>query len=176
MGNVDVKSHPYKGASDACLYEAVTENDLESIQFLLESGVDPNAYNPDTDWDCPLWDLQYAPDDESDCETRYEIAKLFFKYGANPNIMLEGETLFEHVTYKAYNEYEPGWQFRYLLQFYKLLVLYGGGGHSYAKPEFSEPLNHERADEYTIVFRRCEDGYHIEGHLLNPEGKEIGVL
>lgn len=176
MEKFDITKHPYKGASAACLYEAIENNDLESIQFLLENGVDPNACNPDSADFCPLWDLQYPPDDESDCETRYEIAKLFFKYGADPNIEWDGETLFDFVTYEIYNHVGQTWEFGYLCRFYKLLVLYGGGGHGYGKPEFSEPIIHERADEYSIAFEICEDGYHIRGHLLNPEGKEIGVL
>ncbi len=135
-------------------------------------------------FDCPLSDLQFGYDEDipEEDHLRYRIAKLFFEHGADPNLLLEGETIYDSVTFSIYNDgCGPSWPYR--VEFYKLLVMYGGGGyvykngaHGYGKPEFSEPIDLSRVDEYQVCFRRHEDGYHIEGHLLNPDGKDIGIL
>ena len=163
------------GYKTTLLAEAVDSNNLDAVQLLLEHGADPNYVSPD--YDCAFWELQYSweEDDADEDRTRYEIAKLFLSHGADPNLLLEGETIFDYVTYKVYNEIGD-WDWHYLVSFYKLLVLYGGGGHGYGTPEISEPVDLSRVDEYQIRFRQHEDGYHIEGYLLNPDGKIIGQL
>ena len=161
------------GTDTTLLSKAVDNNNLDAVQLLLEHGADPNYVSPD--YDCPFLDLQDSWEDESEDRIRYEIAKLFLSHRADPNLLLEGETIFDYVTYKVYNEIgELDWP--YLVSFYKLLVLYGGGGHGYGTPGISEPIDLSRADEYQIRFRREEDGYHISGFLLNPDGKIIGQL
>ena len=164
------------------LGEAVRNNNLGAVQFLLEHGANPNYIGED--FDCPLSDLEFGFDEDTPEEdrTRYEIAKKFFEYGADPNLLLEGETIFDRVTYSIYNHGGgPSWPYR--VEFYKLLILYGGGGHiyengaqGYGKPEFSEPIDLSRIDDYQVCFRKHKDGYHIEGHLLNPAGRDIGTL
>ncbi|MBR6209510.1 MAG: ankyrin repeat domain-containing protein [Oscillospiraceae bacterium] len=170
------------GYKRTLLGEAVDNNNLGAVQFLLEHGANPNYISED--FDCPLSDLEFGYDEDipEEDHTRYEIAKKFFEYGADPNLLLEGETIFDSVTYSIYNHGGgPSWPYR--VEFYKLLVIYGGGGHiyengaqGYGKPEFSEPIDFSRIDEYQVCFRKHEDGYHIEGHLLNPAGKDIGIL
>lgn len=161
------------GYKTTLLAEAVDSNNLDAVQLLLEHGADPNYVSPD--YDCAFWELQYGLEDEDEDRTRYEIAKLFLSHRADPNLLLEGETIFDYVTYKVYNEIgELDWP--YLVSFYKLLVLYGGGGHGYGTPGISEPIDLSRADDYQIRFCREEDGYHISGFLLNPDGKIIGQL
>lgn len=155
--------------------EAVRCNNLEAVLFLLEHGSDPNYISEDCD--SPLFDLQYGPYNEppEEDEIRYKIAKLFFEHGADPNLLVEGETIYDQVTFDIFNEPDLlNWD--YSIKFYKLLVLYGGGGHTYGKPEFSEPIDFSRVDDYQIRLQQHEDGYHVEGHLLNPDGKDIGIL
>lgn len=165
------------GYSTTYLYEAQGANAVQAVHFLLEQGADPNFYAPNLLCDCPLWDLQYRADEETDNAARYEIAKLFFQYGANPNMMRDGESLYDCVVYEVYNHIgDRGWDHRLL--FYKLLIAYGGGEDKgiYGKPDISEPIALDKIDDYEVVLRRCEDGYHIRGILLNPDGKEIGRL
>ncbi len=156
------------------LYSAQLDNDYPAIKALLESGADPNG---SIDGDCPFWELQYAPDDPQSEDTRIEIAKLFLIHGANPNLDPEcdGETLYDYVMYKIFNEMSyPDWD--YLLRFYKLLIAYGGGGYGYPRPALTEPVDKTLTDAYDILFEQCEDGYHIQGHVIAPDGKEIGTL
>lgn len=155
------------------LIEAVDSCNPDAVRFLFEHGADPNYINED--YDCPLSDLQFGYDDPEDDQDRYKTAKLFLEYGADPNLMVEGETVFDAVTYSVYDDFGE-LDFPYLVEFYKLLVLYGGGGFGYEKPELSEPVDLNRADEYKVRFRFLEDGHHIEGHLLDPDGKDIGLL
>ena len=173
IGHIDQPVTDAKGYEVTFMTEAVDNNNLEAVRFLLERGADPNYISKD--FDCPFMDLQFGWDDEEEDKTRYQIARLFLSYGADPNLMVEGETVFDSVTYSVYND--PDWNdWRYLISFYKLLVLFGGGGRVYEKPFFSEPLDLSRADEYQIRFRFHEDGYHIFGFLLNPDGKIIAQL
>lgn len=171
------------GYSTTYLYEAQEANAVEAVRLLLEHGADPNFCNSDLSWgDCPLWDLQYWPDDKADDRNRFEIAKLFFEYGANPNLMIDWDHLFEYVAYRVYEddwigidgaEFERRWE--YLCNFYKLLIAYGGGDRYY-KPELSGEIQLDRIEDYEIIVRTCEDGYHVQGILLDPDGKEIGQL
>lgn len=174
--NVDETIVGDLGYRATLMSEAVKYNNLEAVRFLFERGADPN-YVSENSLHYPFGDLQFGPYNEppEENEIRYQIAKLFLEHGANPNLLVEGETIYDQVTYEIYNE--PGllnWD--YSIRFYKLLVLYGGGGRVYGKPEFSEPIDLNRADEYQVCLYRCEDGYHIEGHLLNPDGEDIGIL
>lgn len=107
--------------------------------------------------------------------TRIEIAKLFLINGANPNLECDRECLYDYVTFKVFNEMgDPDWD--YLLRFYKLLIAYGGGGYGYLHPVLTEPINKALTDAYDIRFEQCENGYHVQGHVITPDGKEIGIL
>lgn len=164
------------GYSTTYLYEAQNENNLEAVQLLLASGADPNYENPNLINDCALWDLQYLCKDEDCVLPRYEIAKLFFEYGANPNLISEGECLYDWVVDAVFNEMgEWGWQWR--RDFLKLLVIYGGGGCGcYAKPRVSVPIDKARIDEYSLQFFQGPDGYHIDGWLVDPDGNRIAQV
>ena len=165
------------GCSTTYLSKAVACNNPEAVKFLLEHGADPNYYNPELMDECALWELQYL-DEGQDCRTRYEIQKLLFRYGANPNLECEGERLYDYIVYQVYND-APGnaadWE--NLLQFYKLLVIYGGGDaeHGYRKPILHD-IDPEKADDYDILLYRCDDGYHIGGRLIGKDGTNHGEL
>lgn len=61
--------------------------------------------------------------------------------------------------------------------FYKLLIAYGGGTDTgYGKPELSVPIDVSRIDEYRIRFYACDDGYHVGGRMIDPDGNDIGEL
>ena len=162
------------GYSSTYLYEAESNNNVEAVRFLLKNGADPNA-NHDS---LTLWDLQYAADDPAQNSSRYEIAKLFFEHGADPDIECEdGETLFDYVFYKVFNDAHDS-EWNYLCQFFMLLIAYGGGGGTshYPKPQLTEPIAKTRINEYELKLFLCEDGYHLEGHIFNPDGIDIGCL
>ena len=166
--------------STTYLYEAMSENNLPAVAFLLDNGADPNFNDPDLVMDCALWDLQYL-DVGQDWQTRYEIAKLFFKYGADPNLKCDGETLYDYILFKVYED-DPNddndWE--NLLHLYKLLILYGGGGeasqHYSGRPELTASIDMSKIDEYDVRLHICEDGYHIAGHLVDGEENEVGIL
>ena len=164
------------GCSTTYLYEAQSYNNLEAVRLLLDGGADPNYENLDLVNDCALWDLQYIWNDEDGAQIRYEIAKLFFEHGANPNLISENECLYDWVVDAVFNEMgEYGWDCR--RDFLKLLVIYGGGGCGcYAKPEISVPIDKTRIDEYTLQFSRNSDGYHIDGWLVDPDGNRIAKV
>ena len=165
------------GYSTTYLYEAQSCNNLEAVRLLLENGADPNYENIDLVSDCALWDLQYTWDDNEDTSPiRLEIAKLFFEYGADPNLVSENECLYDWVVDAVFNEIgEYGWEHR--RDFLKLLVMYGGGGRNGKyKPEFFAPVDKARIDEYFIEFSRNPDGYHIDGWLVDSHGLRIAKL
>ncbi len=164
--------------STTYLYEAVEANNLPAVAFLLDNGANPNFNNPDLDEDCALWQLQYI-DEDQDWQTRYEIGKLFFQHGADPNLVCDGETFYDYVRFKVYNDDtydENDWQ--NLLHLYKLLVLYGGGGKTlgYKRPEFKKAIDLSKIDEYDVRLYACDDGYHIAGMMVDGEGNEISFL
>lgn len=165
------------GFSTTYLYEAVSANNLQAVKYLLEHGADPNFNNLDLTCDCPLWMLQYIEKGQL-VKERYEIEKLFFKHGANPNLIYEDEGLYDYVLYKIYND-SPGSQsdWENLIQFYKLLVLFGGGGleHGYAKPDI-DGIDASKADDYHIELFKCDDGYHLGGHLVDKDGAVLAEL
>ena len=165
------------GYSTTYLYVAVSKNNLPAVKYFLEHGADPNLYIPELISDCALWDLQYL-DIGQNWETRYEISKLFFQYGANPNIKCDGETLYDYVLFKVYNDTprdDDDWE--NLRHFYKLLVLYGGGEDTgeYPKPRL-EDIDPKNADEYDVILMQHEDGYHIIGKMVDDDGNVVGDL
>ena len=157
------------------LGESVTENNLPAVAFFLENGADPNYINEELLDESALWDIQFI-DPDQDWKTRYQIAKLFFSHGADPNIMIENETLYDHVLYKVYNDSpndDNDWE--NLRHFYLLLVVYGGGGVGYGKPVLKD-IDFDKIDEYDVKFYLCEDGFHVSGVLVDGDGNEIGNL
>lgn len=165
------------GISTTYLYESVAENNLQAVKYLLEHGADPNFYNPDLFNDCPLWELQYIDEGQS-VKERYEIEKMFFRYGANPNLICEGEGLYDYVLFKVYNDRPVSkGDLENLLRFYMLLVLYGGGGleHGYTKPKIYN-VDVNKADDYHIELHRCDDGYHFKGYLVGKDGEILAEL
>ena len=166
------------GYSSTYLYEAESYNNVDAVRFLLENGADPNYCNLDLSSWCALDDLHFLWEEMQDEATqRLEIAKLFFEYGGNPNLPVDGETLYDHVLWEVFCHDTPHDQ-EYLRRFFTLLLAYGGGGgESYApKPNFTEPIDKSRIDEYAFKIFLCEDGYHLEGHLFNPDGIDIGIV
>jgi len=152
------------------LYEAQDNNNRDAVRFLFENGADPNEM---TDWGYTLWDLQFPAIEDEDNQGRYEIAKIFFEYGADPNLAEDAETLYEYVRYKVFNEMSSrNWEV--YLRFFKLLVAYDDSGKNH--DEFSEPIDKARIDDYTIAFYLCEDGYHTEARVIAPDGRDIGRL
>ncbi len=167
----------FNGYSTTYLYEAVCANNLPAVKYLLEHGADPNLYNPELICDCMLWDLQFWYP-EQDLKTRYEISKLLFKYGANPNIKCDGLTLYDDVVYQIYNDPpDDDDEWENLRNLYKLLVLYGGGSETgeYRKPHL-KAVDPNKADEYDVILMKHEDGYHIIGKLIDGDGNVVGDL
>lgn len=157
------------------LYEAQFNNDLEMVRFLLNNGADPNG--KDSDGTPIIWNLQYLWDEESYAEVRYGIAKLFFEYGADPNIKdeMDAETLYDFVLFKVVED-AYSYQWEYLFAFFKLLVINGGGGEGYPKPEFYAPVDKAKADDYNIILKQAEDGYHIEVFLVDKAGTIVAQI
>ena len=172
IGGID---EPFEGEHHyltTFLEAATEENNSSAVKFLFEHGSDPNMLRIE-DGVCPLDDLMYPAEEKADNQERLEIAKLFLEYGADPNIMTDGETLYDYVIYEAF-EHIGEYDRDYLLKFYLLLVAFGGGGKEYPKPELAEKIDLDHIFEYDFKFFRCEDGYHLEGHVFTPDGRDIG--
>ena len=177
VSNLDEPILDLGGFSTTYLHEAVTYNNLEAVRLLLDLGANPNYENLDLIQDCALWDLQYVWDDDgATSSVRLEIAKLFFEHGANPNLVSENEILYDWVMFEVFNSpNEFGWEHR--CDFLKLLVIYGGGGAGcYPKPEIVAPIDKSRIDDYTLQFTQNQDGYHIDGWLVDPDGNQIAKI
>lgn len=162
------------GYSTTYLFEAQTFNNVEAVRFLLEHGADPNLCH---DSDCALDDLHFGCiETPEEAPKRLEIAKLFFEFGGDPNIRVDGETLYDHVIWEVFYDDIPHDR-EYLYSFFKLLLAYGGGGgkSNSPKPQFTEVIDRDRIAEYTLKFVPREDGY-VVGHLINPDGIDIGIF
>ena len=63
-------------------------------------------------------------------------------------------------------------------KFFIFLVAYGGGKEAsrYGLPNLTEPIDKNRIYEYDFKLVPCEDGYHLEGHIIAPDGKDIGAV
>ena len=162
------------GYSTTYLFEAQTFNNVEAVRFLLEHGTDPNLCH---DSDCALDDFHFGCiETPEEAPKRLEIAKLFFEFGGDPNIRVDGETLYDHVICEVFYDDIPHDR-EYLYSFFKLLLAYGGGGgkSNSPKPQFTEVIDRDRIAEYTLKFVPREDGY-VVGHLINPDGIDIGIF
>ena len=161
------------------LFEAESNNNVEAVRFLLENGADPNINIPDVFHGCPLGDLHFLWFEMADeMEQRLEIAKLFFEFGADPNLLYDGETLYDHVLWEVFNDDITPHDWKYIKQFFLILVAYGGGGKSsYSDPpKLTEEIDKTRLNQYDFKLFVCEDGYHLEGHIFNPDGVDIGIV
>lgn len=164
------------GFTTTYLFEAVQANNLPAVAFLLDNGAAPNLYIPELYNGSALWELQYI-EPEQDWKTRYEIAKLFFRYGADPDLVCDSEALYDYVCYKVFNENpndKNDWE--NLRHLFLLLVVYGGGRLTGRICPILKDIDINRIDEYDIVICPHEDGYHLVGKLVDGNGKEIGVI
>lgn len=156
---------------------AVDHNNRDAVELLLKNGANPNFYS-DTPWIDPLNDLQYLYENQ-DQNIRYEIQKLFFEYGADPNFTSpdEPEPLYDYVLWKVYNDRpDSDDEWENLKQFYKLLILYGGGGkYHYSKPELHD-IDMSRIDDYDIMLYLDDDNYHVGGLLIDKDRNVYGEL
>ena len=165
------------GYSTTYLYEAQVANNVQAVALLLEMGADPNYNNPDIDGDCPLWELQYFSDgrDEDikkkEVEARYQIAKLFFQHGADPDLTLGSESLYAYVGFRLFEGDEDETGLELLKNLFKILIAYGGGtADGYERIELSSPIDLERLDDYAVALsqKSCQ--------IIDPEGHVIGSL
>lgn len=169
LEGVDVNCPIFSNKS-TFLNVAVQYNNPKAVKLLLELGADPNFGVND---EYPLWNLQYL---DGDLEDRCEIQKLFFKYGANPNFIWEDESLYDYVVYKVYNDYfYTGDDFLNLVHFYKLLVINGGGGIGYRKPDVTK-VDPSRPDDYDVEFEYVDGGRYIKGTLIDEDGEVVALL
>ena len=159
---------------------AQSSNNVDAVRFLLENGADPNLDIPELLFSsCALTDLHFLWEEmEDDRAKRLEIAKLFFEFGGDPNLWYEHETLYDHVLWEVFNDDYAPHDWEYVCSFFKILIAYGGGGgkSSCPKPKLLEPIDKNRIDEYELMLFLCNDRYHSEGHLFNPDGDDIGIV
>lgn len=174
VGNIDEPIEGDYHYPTTYLSVATEENNIFAVKFLFEHGSNPNLVFGE-DNDSPLWDLVRPEDDKDDIQERMAVAKLYFQYGADPNLMTDGETVYDYVTFNIF-EHMGDRDWDYLLGFYKILIAYGGGGVEYPKPNLTEPIDKDRIDDYDIRFHLAEDGYHIIGYVITPDGRNIGRL
>lgn len=167
------------GYSSSYLFEAQESNNVDAVRFLLEHGADPNLDIPELLNNCPLCDLHFLWQEMEDkMLQRLEIAKLFFDFGADPNLPYDGESLYDHVLWEVFNNSITPHDWEYIKKFFILLIAYGGGGQQkYSqKPHILEPIDKDRINEYDFKLIQRKDRYHLEGHLFNPDGMDIGIV
>jgi hypothetical protein len=167
------------GYSTTYLYEAEQYNNIEAVRFLLENGADPNLDIPALINDCPLNDLHFLWEEMQDEEQqRLDIVRLFFEFGANPDKLYEVETLYDHVLWEVFNDSITPHEWGYIKKFFLILIAYGGGKEPsrYGLPKLTEPIDKDHIFEYDFILVKCEDGYHLEGHVIAPDGKDIGIV
>ena len=167
------------GYASTYLFEAQTYNNVDAVRFLLENGADPNLDIPEVINGCALSDLHFLWEEMGDeVPQRLEIARLFFEFGGNPNLQYEFETLYEHVLWEVFNDSITPHNWEYLKKFFIIMIAYGGGDENcrYDKPKIIEPIDKSKISQYDFKLFTCPDGYHLEGHLFNPDGEDIGTV
>ncbi|MBP3371487.1 MAG: hypothetical protein J6L88_03075 [Clostridia bacterium] len=167
------------GHSTTYLYEASENNNIEAVRLLLENGADPNLDFPNLINGSALYDLHFLWEEmEDEVQQRLEIVRMFFEFGANPNLLSEGETLYDHILWEVFNDSITPHDWEYLKKFFLILIAYGGGNEpsNYDLPNLTEPIDKNRISEYDFKLFLCEDGYHLEGHIIAPDGKDIGTV
>ena len=167
------------GYSTTYLFEAQTYNNVEAVRFLLENGADPNYCNMRLLSFCALDDLHFLWEEmDAQASERLEIAKLFFEFGGDPNLAVDYETIYDHVLWEVFNDDHTPHDWKYLCNFFIILIAYGGGGgkSSCPKPKLWEPIDKDRLNEYELKFFPCIGGCYLEGHLFNPDGMDIGTV
>ena len=208
--NIDQAILDRDGFSTTYLFEAQSFNNVDAVRFLLENGANPNFNDASLSNDCPLYNLHFLfPEMEDEMWERLKIVSLFFEYGADPNLLVEDETLYDHVIWEVFY-HDSAHRDEYLFAFFKRLLAYGGGGgasHS-QKPVFTEPIIPSKIDEYQLQFTTLSPfAYlaehiirslrlrsrtfkvrgliqvlnraprtHTVGHLINPDGIDIGIF
>jgi len=163
--------------STTYLCEAVSSNNLPAVAFLLDNGADPNLYIPDIDERSALWELQYI-EPEQDWKIRYEIAKLFFSHGADPDLTSDNEALYDYVCFKVFNE-DPNdkndWE--NLRHLFLLLVIYGSNRKAtgYERAVLKD-IDLSRIDEYDIVISPYLNTHKLIGKLIDGNRNEIAII
>jgi len=163
------------------LFEAEKSNNIEAVRYLLENGADPNLNIPELTNDCPLYDLHFLWQEMlNEAHQRLAITKLFFDYGTDPDLLYDGDTLYEHLFEDLFRvplwvtSHDP----EYTKQFFLLLLAYGGGSKPilYAPPFLVEPIDRNRVFSYELKITKTEDGNQERGHIIAPNGKIIGYV
>lgn len=166
------------GYSTTYLYEAEENNNIEAVRFLLENGADPNLDIPGLINGCPLHDLHFLWEEMEEEQQRLEIVRLFFEFGANPDIQYEIETLYDHVLWEVFNDSVSPHDWNYIKKFFICLAAYGGGKKPsrYGIPNLTEPIDKNRIYEYDFRLVPCKGGCDSEGHIIAPDGTDIGTV
>ena len=112
---------------------------LDSLQLLLEYGLNPNTIT--AQGDNVLWELQWV-----DAPNIGPAAlRLLLEHGGNPNLILpeEGESLFEYVSFCiSEDDHDHSWFYK--VQFWWVLMAFGGSYDNGNIP--IEMLNGKRPD------------------------------
>ena len=171
--NLDSPICDEHGYSTTYLCEAVDYNNLPAAKYLLEHGADANFYNSDLTNDYALWGLQYLYEGQ-DLQIRYEISKLFFKYGADPHIEYETESFYDYVVFKIFYDDVDEDEKQNLLNIYKIMLLYDADKFTVEHIKYeADKIDLDRIDEYHVEILPHEDKYHIIGNVVDKAGNAV---
>lgn len=152
------------------LNEAVCYSNYEMVKLLLEHGADPNQFIDDG---YVLWELHFIGDDAAEGEIRLKIAELLLINGANPNIIVDQETLYEYLMFELCNQSHNDDCFDYLRRFTILVVAYGAGSKS---AWILRDIAKDRLEDYLLVLYECKDGYHLSPQIVDENGQTVAIL
>ena len=135
------------------LYEAYWYWNIKMVRLLLENGADPNFYE---EWDGPIIDdlrFNWFEKEEKEC---FELLKLLFDYGADPNLVWENESVVESALGSLNDDFSTPEEHRYNEKYYTYLIVKGGRPRYFTQEWYEEVLE-AMTEEYKKFF--TEDGF-----------------
>jgi hypothetical protein len=165
----DRPSYPYR---TVLLQEAVENNNVRMVEWLLRNGADPNVIYDDGS-ECVFWMMQYEGlEEHQDDDDRLHMAQLMLDHGADPLITLsdDREALFDWVAFAVFNDsHDSLWEYR--SRFFILLMAYGGKS-DYCTPRIVRPFDRSNMGRYVISLTSEKDGLY-RGIIKDRDGTII---
>ena len=180
----EVDAFKTKNGREPDVEDLVTSNFLMLFELFLQYGLDPNAVYGDGDFDHDnlLWYLALL----DNCDVIYKLFRLLLENGANPNLDVDGESLFENIDRDivmdaTLMEIEGRDKIPYETKFrlWLLLMAYDGYRDDWGKsPELKDGYDLDmfaNCEKFSYRKEVTEDDWYLHIYITQT-GEEVAVL